>query len=356
MNNWGYFMPISKQQKEFYKLFSQHGTGDAMVQISPKDVALLVHISMMDLYEVIYDWMIPKYIEVSQKNFFEITARDVDSLTEMSEENVLDILHHCGASNPANIIFLYLKNLCELYRRRFKFINILKRQPFPLVEQIGPKCLIEYGNCDNALLFAWMSWRKWIYDIDNRSAQETGYLFEPILASCLGGVSVSPRHSPIKRINDAGVQTDDGRQIDCLIEESLEAYELKLRVTIAASGQGRFNEEMSFAVEAERAGLKPVLIVFDPTPSTLLDKLIKQYIEHGGRVAIGNNAWHELISRAGKEMGVFIQKYIEPPIENMGKQIDTIPASLSLSAQKDVVIISDSKGNEYRIDRCLADE
>jgi hypothetical protein len=29
---------------------------------------------------------------------------------------------------------------------------------------------------------------EWLYDIDNRSAQETGYLFEPILAAAIGGI------------------------------------------------------------------------------------------------------------------------------------------------------------------------
>ena len=349
-------MPISKQQKEFYKLFSQHGSGDALVRIDAKDVVLLIHVAVLNLYEKPCSWMLPQYVEIACKNFFEISTQDIDSLDMVTEERALEFLHLSGASNPLDITFLYLKNLCELYRRRFKFMNILKRQPFPLVEQIGPKCLIEYGNCNNSLLFTWMSWRKWIYDIDNRSAQETGYLFEPILASCLGGVSISHKYSPVKRINDSGNQTTEGRQIDCLIEETLEAYELKLRVTIAASGQGRFGEEMSFPVEAERAGLKPVLIVFDPTPSTLLEKLKKQYTEHGGRFAIGTNAWGELISRAGKEMGTFIKKYIEPPIKNMGEQIDTIPSSLSMEARKNMVIIRDMNGNEYRINRSFVDE
>jgi len=67
-------------------------------------------------------------------------------------EDAHNFLRLSGVTDPNNIIYLYLKNLCELYRRRFKFLNILKMQPFPLVEQIGPKTLIEYGNCDNNLL------------------------------------------------------------------------------------------------------------------------------------------------------------------------------------------------------------
>jgi len=349
-------MSISRQQREFYRLFSQHGSGDALVRIKANDVALLTHIAAMDLHSDTLEWMSPQYIEIAKKDFFEITFQDIESLDMMSEEQAVDFLQLSGASNPANIIFLYLRNLCELYRRRFKFVNVLKKQPFPLVEQIGPKALIEYGNCENSLLFTWMCWRKWIYDIDNRSAQETGYLFEPILASCLGGVSVSHRHSPVKRINDSGIQTSEGRQIDCLIEETSEAYELKLRVTIAASGQGRFGEEMSFPVEAERAGLKPVLVVFDPTPSTRLDDLKNQFVKHGGRFAIGGDAWGELITRAGNEMGIFIQKYIEPPIKRMGEQVDIMPAALTIEAHNDLITIRDAKGNEYKINRFIVDE
>jgi hypothetical protein len=182
-------MSIDKQQKEFYRLFSRHGSGDALVEIEPRDVALLAHIAALDLHGPAGDWMMPQYKQIAQKNFFEISHRDTAALGEMTIERAHALLNSCGASNPNNIIFLYLKNLCELHRRRFKFTNILKRQPFPLAEQIAPRCLVEYGNCGDDLLFAWMNWRKWIYDIDNRCAQDTGYLFEPLLASCLGGVS-----------------------------------------------------------------------------------------------------------------------------------------------------------------------
>ena len=144
--------------------------------------------------------------------------------------------------------------------------------------------------------------------------------------------------------------------MDVKYEESLEAYELKLRVTIAASGQGRFGEEMSFPIEAKRAGIIPVLIVFAPTPSALLERLKSQYIKHGGRCAISVDAWNELISKAGKEMGIFIQKYIEQPILNMGNQSDRIPSAISLVADDAAVKITDSLGNKYEIDRCFINE
>ena len=144
------------------------------------------------------------------------------------------------------------------------------------------------------MLATWLEWRKWIFDIDNRSGQETGYVFEPILASCLGGTSVSHTSSPVKRINDSGKRTNEGRQVDCYIEDAKEVYELKMRVTIAASGQGRFKEELSFPYEAKESGMTPILVVFDETESALLTKLKAQFKHYGGKCFVGQAAWDML--------------------------------------------------------------
>lgn len=58
-------------------------------------------------------------------------------------------------------------------------------------------------------------------------------LFEPILAAALGGVPFPAKKSPVKRAEDP----TKGRQVDCVVDR--DAYEFKIRVTIAASGQGR---------------------------------------------------------------------------------------------------------------------
>lgn len=344
-------MLITRQQKVFYKTFSQHGAGAAMVEIEPKDVVLLIHIAYLDIFENEPDWFCESFCQLAKENFYTITPDKVAELPNVTMEDAINYMQLSGATNTENVIYLYLKNLSELWRRRFKFYNILKTQPFPLTEQIGPRCLLEYGNCEDTLLFSWMRWRKLIYDIDNRSAQETGYLFEPILASCLGGESVSHRYSPVKRIDDNGNPTNEGRQIDCYIEELKEVYELKLRVTIAASGQGRFNEEMSFPYEAHRAGLTPILIVFDSTPSQLLDRLKAKYIEEGGRCAIGEDAWSMLTNRAGREMGKYIIKYIKPPISKMEEVRLSVPSSIQLSASEECLTIADESGNCYSIPR-----
>ena len=106
----------------------------------------------------------------------------------------------------------YFLNLCEIHKRRLKFQHILETQRLPQIEPIVPRALLEYGLMPSETLASWLVWRKWLYDIDNRSAQETGYLFEPILAAAIGGVPYSAQKSPIKRAD----QPSSGRQVDCL--------------------------------------------------------------------------------------------------------------------------------------------
>lgn len=340
---------MNKSQKDFYKLFSEHGAGDAKVTITPAEVMMLTVRAVSDL------GLMPEcgsriMEDIAAKDFYEVTAGDIDSLPAVSADACFEYMRACGVTDIDNVLFSYLKNLCDLYRRRMKYRCILRSQPFPAADQIVPRSLLEYGSCDNRLLADWLEWRKWIFDIDNRSAQETGYVFEPILAGCLGGESVSAKNSPVKRIDDNGDVTGKGRQIDCYIEDAKEVYELKMRVTIAASGQGRFNEEMSFPLEADRAGLTPILVVFDGTESELLAKLKKRYADCGGRCYIGKEAWSMLQERAGKEMGVFINKYIYPPIHSMEKVLGAEPESIVLSRADGKISIKGEHG-EYVIGR-----
>jgi hypothetical protein len=166
----------------------------------------------------------------------------------LSASALVEILAAC-VSHEADFR-LYFENLATLHKRRLKYQRILSCQPKPTMNQIGPRSLLECGGVNDGLLASWLVWRKWIFDVDNRAAQETGYLFEPVLASCLGGEAVGSKNSPVKRLNERGEPTGEGRQIDCYDGESQFAYEFKLRVTIAASGQGRFGEELSFPREA----------------------------------------------------------------------------------------------------------
>jgi hypothetical protein len=240
---------------------------------------------------------------------------------------------------------LYFENVATLHKRRLKYQRILSGQPKPTMNQVGPRSLLEFGGVDHGLLASSLIWQKWIFDVDNRAAQETGYLFEPVLASCLGGEAVGSKNSPVKRLNERNEPTGEGRQIDCYDGENQFAYEFKLRVTIAASGQGRFAEELSFPRETHAAGLTPVLIVLDPTPSPRLDELIAAFKISGGKHYVGADAWAHMESKAGKIMAVFLERYIRPPLSEMAKHEDAKPENIQLSWTQSEICIQGTNAN-----------
>lgn len=249
---------------------------------------------------------------------------------------------------------LYYNNLCEILKRRIKYQRILSAQPKPTMDQIGPRSLLEYGIVPANLLGTWLMWRKWVFDVDNRSGQETGYLFEPVLASCMGGTTVGSRNSPVKRLNEHGKKTADGRQIDCLDADAKIAYEFKLRVTIAASGQGRFAEELSFPVECRAAGLTPVLIVLDPTPSARLAELQEAFEKNGGEVH-ADRAWNFIEEKAGKCMSTFVEKYLRPVLLQMAAFDDKLPDALLLTWGTEEITLKAGK-DKFTIKRSGATE
>ncbi len=220
----------------------------------------------------------------------------------------------------------YFMCLARLHKARLKYSRILQFQPLPTVDQVGPRGLLQYGSMPTPALAALLFWRKWMFDIDNRAGQETGYLFEPIIAHCIGGVAYGARNSPIKRLGERG----GGRQVDCLREEIKVAYEVKIRVTIAASGQGRWGEELSFPAEAAASGYKPILLVLDPTSNSKLLELADAFIEAKGEVFLGDAAWGHLEEAAGHVMARFLDKYVKNPIADMLKSSPVILPRLTM--------------------------
>ncbi|MEP7169590.1 MAG: restriction endonuclease [Bacteroidota bacterium] len=283
------------------------------------------------------------------KNYYKIPLEWFSSHTATPDiEKLQDIL---AKGIEIDMDFgMYFHNLCSFHKRRLKFQKILHHQPKPTMDQVGPRGLLEYGICDNDLLNSWLIWRKWIFDIDNRSGQETGYMFEPILASCLGGESVGSTNSPVKRLDERGKPKSTGRQIDCYIGGENVAYEFKIRVTIAASGQGRFGEELSFPKECSAAGITPILIVLDPTSSNRLTELAQVFKNNKGIVYIGEQAWKHLEDKSGKIMSHFIDNYIKPPLKTINDFDTSKLSSIKLTWGDDKIIIQgDSKS--YPIDR-----
>ena len=214
----------------------------------------------------------------------------------------------------------YFASLAQLHKSRLKYERILQTQAIPSAEQVGPRTLLEFGKMRPSALGAYLFWRKWLFDIDNRAAQETGYLFEPIIAGAIGGVSASAKRSPIRRHD----RPDKGRQVDCIKGDR--AYEFKLRVTIAASGQGRWREELSFPKDCRKSGYTPVLVVLDSTPNPKLEELRREFRAERGESYAGAEAWGHLNSIAGPTMGKFLELYVHRPIESvMGEAEQPLP-------------------------------
>jgi hypothetical protein len=103
------------------------------------------------------------------------------------------------------------------------------------------------------------------------------------------------------------------------------AYEFKIRVTIAASGQGRWQEELDFPVDCRNSGYKPILVVLDPTPNPKLEELERAYRAQDGETYIGERAWTHLEQAAGPTMSIFIEKYVKNPVQHV---IDETPTGL----------------------------
>ena len=214
----------------------------------------------------------------------------------------------------------YFSCIARLHRARLKYEIILESQPFPTIEQVGPRALLQYGQIKSSNLTALLFWRKWLYDLDNRAAQETGYLFEPVIAGAVGGTEVSATNSPVRRRSNKS----KGRQIDCYIDDSegQRAYEIKLRVTIAASGQGRWGEEIDFPADCRASNIEPILVVLDGTENEKLTQLKSSFIESGGKAYIGDSAWKHLEDLAGNVMSNFIERYVRKPIEQLVEKGD----------------------------------
>lgn len=204
---------------------------------------------------------------------------------------------------------VYFESLAALHKARLKYERILETQALPTLDQVGTRGLLQYGGMNPKMLAGFLLWRKWLFDIDNRAGQETGYLFEPIIAAAVGGVPASARKSPVKRRKDGS----KGRQVDCLRENR--AYEIKIRMTMAASGQGRWGEELDFPEDCRQSGYVPVLVVLDPTPSPKLSELSAAFLSAGGEVYIGPDAWAHLGALAGPTMARFLEKYVHEPLQ-----------------------------------------
>ena len=150
--------------------------------------------------------------------------------------------------------------------------------------------------------------------------------------------------SPVRRSNDK----TKGRQVDCIA--GARAYEFKIRVTIAASGQGRWAEELDFPVDCSNSGYTPVLVVLDPTPNPKLSELSEAFENAGGEVYIGGEAWQHLDGKAGSTMATFLQKYVRTPIAELLDHTPDVLPEITLRMTTDSITLA-VDGDKLHIDR-----
>jgi hypothetical protein len=295
-------MTLNNAQLAMIERVRSVGGGDLGIALSDEACAFLVCTMARDLgidrkvLTVPAD--LPEFFSPNHPASFVIHGRDF--LADLA----IITLQHPDADS-------YFLCLAKLHKSRLKYQRILETQPIPTMDQVGPRGLLQYGQLSPISLSGLLYWRKWLFDIDNRAGQETGYLFEPIIALSIGGVPVSSKKSPVKRHADPR----KGRQVDCV--KGKLAYEIKLRVTIAASGQGRWREELDFPIDCRASGYKPVLVVLDPTENPKLAELVAAFKEQKGEVYVGEAAWQHLEKQAGPTMAAFLERYVRRTLRDL---------------------------------------
>lgn len=297
-------MALSRIQQSIWERSRALGAGGQAVLLSDGMCAYLIGRIVLDLgLQAHFPEIPPDLPEL-------YACRDIDELTLPCDDSLTLFERLVGVAPDTDT---YYACLATLQKARLKYQRILQTQPISTLEQLGPRALLQYGQLSARALGGLLFWRKWFYDIDNRAGQETGYLFEPIIAYSIGGVPAPASRSPVKRHR----RKTKGRQIDCLLGQK--AYEFKIRVTIAASGQGRWREELDYPIDCQKSGFVPVLIVLDSTPNSKLSELVAAFERHDGENYLGDAAWRHLESLAGANMALFLEKYVRMPLDELLK-------------------------------------
>ncbi len=263
-----------------------------------------------------------RYGDVAVPDFFDVIDAAEWAVAGINPDDAVAWIEDADRHNA-----VYLELLVRLFARRLKYRRILSTQAFATSDQVGPRTLLEHGLLDPGALSSLVVWRKWMMDIDNRSGQETGYLYDAIVARALGGSAYGSTNSPIRRApTRAGGRSPGQRQVDCIVDNPNGkpwAYEVKIRITDAASRQGRLNEELVFPRDCAYSDHIPRLMVFDPTPCDTLDQVIAAFeAEPDGEVFLGQEAYSHIGETAGPAQAEFLRRYVAEPLKQYE---DTIP-------------------------------
>lgn len=240
----------------------------------------------------------------------------------------------------------------EVVKRRLRFQWIEENQEMPEEGQLANRAVLENGFKDPKATIANILWRKFWGTIDNRSAAEAGYLTEKVITSCLCGESYSDKDSPITRFGEG----KQGRQIDCIVEDL--AYEVKTRVTGAASGRGRSRDELELPKDCRDSGYTPVLMVMDGTPCSALDQMVAAYEGAGGHTYVGLAAWEHLRQEASSNINKVVEDLILRPMAAFKHNVPPLDISYKYRDGKIIIVISTPEGEIYDqklIDRVTKD-
>ena len=146
---------------------------------------------------------------------------------------------------------------------------------------------------------------------------------------------------------DAVVEIDDNEKY---------AYEVKIRITDAASRQGRIAEEIQFPADCAHSGFIPRLLVFDPTDCATLRELIAAFKRNDGNCYLGEAAYTHVRELAGEANALFLERYVAKPLRVVEQ---TIPdsgegralADLQLSAASGHIVVTVTGHPPYVIRR-----
>ena len=307
-------MSLSQMQKSLIEKARSVGSSEMAVPIGDAAGAYLLARAIVDLgFQSHYADLpedVPPFYETAPASSLALDGVDFEVLAEKVFNSTPDT-------------DTYFTCLAALLKARLKFERILRRQPFPTMDQVGPRGLLQYGTLSPPALAGLLYWRKWFYDTDNRAAQETGYLFEPILAAAIGGTPASAARSPVRRSDDE----TKGRQVDCI--KGKRAYEFKIRLTNAASGQGRWDRELAFPQDCASYDHIPILVVLDDTTNPKLVELVHAFEAAGGKAYLGQAAWGMLEQESGPVMSQFLTRYVRRPLDALIRHAPTRLPGLS---------------------------
>jgi hypothetical protein len=110
-------------------------------------------------------------------------------------------------------------------------------------------------------------------------------------------------------------------------------------------------EELAFPEDARASGFTPVLVVFDPTENPKLKELAAAFRSADGKVYIGEAAWMHLEETAGATMGVFLEKYVRSPLQDLLESLPEELPDLTVSLTAERVIFALGTDSRYEIVR-----